>query len=124
MLYAETMETVFLQKYGETGFARRPLPVEMQYAPIYAMAAADVNHDGYLDIVAAGNQSWTRIKFGRYMANHGVVLLGDGKNNFSYVPQTQSGLNVREDVRKIVVLDGSTFIFGANNARPAAYGVR
>jgi hypothetical protein len=124
VLSAETMETVFMQNDGEKGFALRSLPVEMQYAPIYAMAAADVNHDGYRDIVAAGNQSWTRIKFGRYRANHGVVLLGDGKNNFSYVPQTQSGLNVREDVRKIVVLDGSTFIFGANNARPAAYGVR
>jgi len=65
------------------------------------LAKSDINNDGLEDIfvgsakrqpsqifilVLAGNNAWTRIKFGRYKANHGALLLGNGKGNFVYVP--------------------------------------
>jgi len=52
----------------------------------------------------SGNNASTRIKFGRYRANHGVVLLGDGKGNFSYLGQQKSGLSIRNDIRSAAII--------------------
>ena len=71
---------------------------------MYGIATADVNADGKKDILLAGNNSWTRIKFGRYTANHGVVLLGNGKGDFTYATQTESGLSIRGNVRSLQMI--------------------
>jgi hypothetical protein len=118
-LKAETMQTVYLENQGSKGFVPHSLPQEAQYAPIYAIAVADVNHDGKKDILLAGNNTWTRIKFGRYSANHGVVLEGDGKGNFTYVPQIKSGLKLRGNVRNvqpIQINNNTSFLVGVNDA--------
>ena len=117
-LNASMMETVYLENTGDKGFESRPLPVEAQYAPVYGIVAEDVNHDGKKDLILAGNNTWTRIKFGRYKANHGVVLINDGGGKFSYVPQIKSGLNVRENVRSLKLIHagkGEQVIFGIND---------
>jgi hypothetical protein len=123
-LKAEMMQTIYLENKGRQGFMPKKLPEEAQYAPVYAIATLDVNHDGKMDLVLSGNNSWTRIKFGRYRANHGEVFLGDGKGNFTYVPQSKSGLNLREDIRSCqVVFCGKkiNILFGANNAPVQCY---
>ena len=101
VLKAATMQTVYLENKRKGGFVLKRLPSEVQYAPVHSMVIADANHDGNKDIILSGNDSWTRIKFGRYRANHGILLLGDGKGNFTYVPQWKSGLNIRGDVRSV-----------------------
>jgi hypothetical protein len=118
LLKAEFMQTVYLENRGGKGFSLHALPLEAQYAPVYGIVAADINHDGKKDILLAGNNTWTRIKFGRYSANHGILLLGNGKSGFTYVPQWQSGLNLRGDIRTIQPIVSNNkieFLFGANN---------
>lgn len=68
-------------------FVMKPLPMEAQYAIVYAMSSIDPNHDGRQDLVIVGNNSWMRIKFGHLDANHAMLLLGDGKGRFMYVLQ-------------------------------------
>ncbi len=117
------MQSIYLENEGN-GFVVKPLPIEAQYSPVYAIGVADVNHDGNADMILAGNNSWTRIKFGRYRANHGVLLLGDGKGNFTYVPQFKSGLNVRDDIRSMQVIHSKNnlkIIFGANDSFVETY---
>ena len=80
--------TLYLQNEGEKGLAKNHLPLEAQYSPVYSIVAVDINGDEKKDLLLAGNNSWTRIRYGRYSANHGVLLFGDSKGNFSYVPQT------------------------------------
>ena len=83
------------------------------------MAAIDANSDGHKDLVLAGNNSWTRIRFGRYTANHGMLFLGDGKGNFSCSPQWKCGLKIRGDVRSLQAISSGNqtqLIFGINNA--------
>ncbi len=116
--------TLYLQNDGENGFTKKNLPVQSQYAPVYAITTVDANKDGIKDLLLAGNNSWTRIKYGRYSANHGILLLGAGKGNFNYVSQMQSGLNVRGDVRSMLsIKTGKTFdvLFGLNNAPVTRY---
>ena len=118
LLKAEMLSTIYLENNGTKGFKLRSLPVEAQYAPVYALASIDANGDGKKDLVMAGNNSWTRIKYGRFDANHGQLFLGDGKGNFTYTPQWQSGLNIREDVRSLQLISSGKhlqLIFGINN---------
>lgn len=119
LLKAETMQTVYLENQGSKGFVLRPLPIEAQYAPVYAIAATDVNGDGKKDLLLAGDNTWTRIKFGRYSANHGVLLLGDGKGGFTYAPQYRSGLNIRGNVRSLQLIktgESQSIIVGINDS--------
>ena len=68
----------------------------------------------------AGNNSMNRIYLGRQDANHGMVFLGDGKGAFKYLPNSQSGLSIRGDVRSILA-DGHALIFGINNGAVKSY---
>jgi hypothetical protein len=119
VLKTNNLQTVYLENTGKE-FIEKQLPAEAQYAPVYAIASADVNHDGKQDIILAGNNTLTRIKFSRYDASHAMLLLGDGKGNFTYVPQWKSGLNVQGNVRSIEKTDNQ-FIFGINNSKTMSY---
>jgi hypothetical protein len=101
-LKAENMKTLYLENQGDKGFFPHELPIEAQYAPVYGIVMKDLDGDGKKDILLAGNNTWTRIKFGRNCANHGVVLKGDGKGGFRYLPQLESGLQLRGNVRSLV----------------------
>ncbi len=114
VLKAEEMRTVYLENKGKEGFVMHTLPIEAQFSPVYAITSLDANKDGKKDLVLAGNNSWTRIRYGRYDANHGIVLLGDGKGGFTFLPPAQSGLKVRGDVRSIEY-SNNYLLFGINN---------
>lgn len=118
-LQVNTLETLYLEN-TPNGFIKRDLPIEAQYAPIEAIAALDINHDGNRDLVLAGNNTFTRIKFSRYDANHGLVLLGNGKGQFTALSQQASGLNVQGNVRSTCALNHQ-IIFAMNDARPIVY---
>ncbi len=115
MLTATNMETVYLENQGQKGFVLHKLPIEAQFSPVYAIKSVDINGDGKKDLILAGNNSWTRIRYGRYNANHGIVLTGNGKGDFSYMSPVQSGITVRGDVRSLEYLNGLLF-FGINDS--------
>ncbi len=126
ILNVEILSTVYLQNNGDSGFVMKSLPQEVQYAPVYAMASADFNADGKKDIILAGNNAWTRIKFGRYRANHGIMLIGDGNGGFGYTPQYKSGLKLRGDARSmdfIHVGSKDLLMVGMNNAPLVSYSL-
>lgn len=118
ILKSEFMQTLYLENQGTKGFKAHTLPMEAQYAPVTAIVADDFDNDGKKDLLLAGGNTWTRIKFGRYLANHGVLLLGDGKNNFKYASQSQSGLNIKGDIRNLHTINSSKnkrIIVGVND---------
>ncbi len=53
------------------------------------------------DILLAGNFFGSRIQYGRLDANKGLLMLGDGKGNFTEVPNNESGLFINGEVRDI-----------------------
>jgi enediyne biosynthesis protein E4 len=114
-LEADVLSTLYFENKGNK-FEERKLPIEVQFAPIYAIAAMDVDKDGDSDVVMGGNESNVRVRIGKSDANKGLILLNDGKGNFSSLPQRRSGLNVVGDVRSIEWV-GDEIIFGLNNAK-------
>jgi len=115
ILKAVEMRSVYLENKENKSFVLHALPLEAQYAPVYAIASADFNSDGKKDLILGGNNAWTRIRYGRYEASHGTLLAGDGKGNFNFIPPAASGITVRGDVRSIEYISPYLF-FGVNNA--------
>lgn len=118
-LKANCFANVYLENTGN-GFKKHDFPVEVQYSSIHAIEVMDINRDGHLDIILAGNNIYNRIFISANDANHGMVMLGDGKGNFEYLTQNKSGLNVRGDVRSVLVIDDQ-IIFGVNDKSAKAY---
>ncbi|MEM9647673.1 MAG: VCBS repeat-containing protein [Bacteroidota bacterium] len=120
VLEAKNFSTGYLENLGNNQFQFRALPTDAQTAPIYGLLSGDFNHDGKKDILMGGNFFGTRVKYGRYDANKGTLLLGDGAGGFEPVSVASSGLNIDGEVRDIANIelsDGSNLVvFVRNNA--------
>ncbi|WP_026966764.1 VCBS repeat-containing protein [Algoriphagus terrigena] len=96
---------------GSNGkFQSKKLPLQAQFSPVFAATSADLNGDGNLDLLFGGNLFDTKLKFGRYDANHGAVFLGNGAGGFEALSPLQSGLSIKGELRKIDVL-GDRILF-------------
>ena len=115
-LKANHLETTYFEnKRGK--FIARPLPMEAQFSPVYAMTVLDYDKDGNLDMILAGNDSGLKLRLGRVDANYCQLFKGDGKGNFIYIPQLFSGFNARGDIKNIQWLDtpkGKLLLLGVN----------
>jgi hypothetical protein len=98
---AVCFQTSLLINDGHGKFHLQSLPVEAQFSPIYGMLVKDLDDDGKKDIFLAGNFFSVPPQVGRYDANYGCMLKGDGRNNFTYVSPSKSGLFVKGEVRDI-----------------------
>lgn len=96
------------------------LPLQAQYAPIFAMELLDYNGDGKKDLLLGGNISHSRIRMGNYDANYGVLLKGDNKGNFEYIPQAESGICIKGDARSFSMIGDVVFV-GVNGGLMQAY---
>jgi hypothetical protein len=121
-LTAQNLSTIYLENDHNKIFNVKPLSLEAQYAPVNAITVTDINSDGKKDIILAGNTLFTRIKFSRYDANHGMLFYGDGGGNFTYIPQYKSGLNIKGEVRAMCLIDHTLF-FGVNNNKVTSYTI-
>jgi len=57
------------------------------------------------------------------LMNYGLLLQGNGKGDFTYIAQNQSGLDLRGDVKGILQI-GNTLYFGINNQPLEVYRMR
>lgn len=126
-LKAGNFNSVVLENTGAGGFIQHNLPVEAQYAPVYAITIDDFNKDGKKDLILGGNMTHNRIKIGRIDANYGTVFLGTGNCQFEYLPQTVSGINIKgevRDIKKIIVNGEAMYLFGRNNDSIISYTIK
>ena len=123
VLKANFFETCWFENRNGS-FIKHTLPLQASYSPVYAIAIDDFNHDGKADVLLGGNIEKTRIKIGKIDANYGVLLTGDGKGNFNYTSQVNSGLNVRGCVKDIISIQSKNekkVLFSINNNQTATY---
>ncbi|MFD1145203.1 VCBS repeat-containing protein [Larkinella insperata] len=119
-LEANYLKTAYFESNAQGKLQEKPLPMEVQVSPVYALTAFDYDHDGKKDLLVSGNINRARLRFGKSDANYGILLKGNGKGQFSYVPQRQSGFQLKGDVRSILPL-GNTVLFGINQLGIKAY---
>ncbi|OYU67438.1 MAG: RNA-binding protein [Cytophagaceae bacterium BCCC1] len=110
-----TLESVYLKNDKGT-FTIQTLPIQAQFAPIYAIENTDINGDGFLDLILGGNQSKGRVRLGNIDANYVQVFINDKKGNFTY----HSSLGVKGDVRGLKMINNQ-LIVAINNQQARVF---
>ncbi len=122
-LSANTLQTTLWLQTPKGTFQEQTLPVQAQMAPVFTVTSLDFDQDGKKDLLLCGNVNKARLRFGNCNANYGVLLKGDGKGQFQYIPQRKSGFLLRGDVRSVLPL-GNRLLFGINQKPLEAYQLR
>ncbi|MCC7523516.1 MAG: RNA-binding protein, partial [Chitinophagaceae bacterium] len=122
-LKADYLNTTYFEMSSDGKFREKLLPLHAQASPVFTIDTLDFDKDGQKDLLLCGNINQARLRFGKYDANYGVLLKGDGKGNFAYVPQWQSGLRLWGDVRSVLQVN-HTWLFGINNGEIKAYSLQ
>ncbi len=101
VLSAVEMRSCYIENMGNSKFVLKPLPMEAQISPVFGSLANDFNEDGFLDVLLVGNSEAFETYTGPYDASMGTLLLGNGNGDFTYVPQTKSGLYLDHDQKAL-----------------------
>jgi len=99
-----TFKSSYIHNNGNGTFRMKPLPKQLQYSPINTMKVIDYNHDGWPDLLTAGNFYAVGTIQGRYDASYGNLLKNDGKDHFSVVSMDKSGFIVKGQARDLKVI--------------------
>jgi hypothetical protein len=114
----ETMASIWIENLGNGKFKAHPLPTAAQFAPVNAILAKDMDGDGHIDLLLAGNEYQAEISAGRYDASYGQFLKNDGRGSFTSVGAAQTGFIVAGDVKnlqQIVTKNNEQLILAAVN---------
>lgn len=123
VLNVTELKTVIYRNDGNR-FTKIQLPVEAQFAPVFAIETIDYDNDGKMDLILGGNQNTACVRLGVIDANYGQLFRGDGKGNFRYVQQSVSGLKLIGDVKslKMITIKNSRYILaGISNTGIVTY---
>lgn len=104
---------------GKEDFKFEPFPNEVQRSPINSLLYSDFDGDGNKDLLVAGNNYQSEIETTRADSGIGSLLLGDGKGDFTFMPNTETGLYADKDIRHMKVIhtaDGTKVLVVNNNA--------
>ena len=115
-----TASVVAINK-GNGTFEIKKLPTQVQFSNVKAIATADLNGDGNLDLISGGNYFDMKPQFGRLDANQGSVLFGKGDGTFDWVDYKHSGLAVKGMIKSILWTDKNNLLIIRNNDTPKLY---
>ena len=115
---------IFINEGDNKPFLDRPFPYQAQLSVISAIVCDDMDNDGIMEMILAGNFYGFKPEVGRLDANYGQVYQYK-QNKFSYFPPSQSGLSLKGQVRSALIIQDKegdkTYLFGRNNNTLSAY---
>jgi hypothetical protein len=123
----DTFASLYLQNNGNGTFSAAPLPNLAQIAPIRGIIATDVDGDGNLDLIVAGNEYEMEPNTPRLDAGNGVWLKGDGTGHFTPVPPFASGFLTPGHVTGLVLVKtpaGNAVLVANNGDSLQAYAIK
>jgi hypothetical protein len=102
---ADTFASIYLHNDGGGKFTASPLPNLAQISPIKGIVTLDVDGDGHLDVIVAGNLYDTEPNTPRADAGNGLWLKGDGRGQFTPVSPRESGFLAPLDVDGLALIN-------------------
>ena len=124
---AVTSASVIAINEGGGKFTVQNLPPRVQLSCICDITCIDVNKDGNLDLIMAGNNFEFKPQFSRLDAGYGNLLLGDGKLGFEWEDFDTSGFKIRDEVKYLKQFkdkNGKVFVIAAiNNNTPKIFAI-
>ncbi len=114
---AHTLETSLFINNGDGTFTQKELPKAAQFSPTYGLLVKDLDKDGNLDILMGGNLYGVKPEVGRYDANYGLLLKGNGDATFEPILSKESGFFMKGQVRDLATINvkGKELILVAKN---------
>ena len=103
------------------GFMRADCPLPSQMAPVFGLFAGDINRDGHIDLMTAGNFSGVLPFEGNYDASTPSLLTGNGKGQFRspWMPEPALLLDGEmRDIRQIRLANGKECLLISRNNGP------
>jgi hypothetical protein len=101
---ASQFNSLLLRNNGGS-FAIEPLPRLAQAGPVCGITAADIDGNGFLDIIGIGNNYAPRVEYGRDDALSGFVLYNNNGKSFNFSHGTENGFYVDGDAKSLVWMD-------------------
>jgi enediyne biosynthesis protein E4 len=118
VLEVKETRNVLFRNDGRGVFTLEAFPQMAQLSYVFSALADDLNGDHIKDLFMAGNFYGLKPQAGRFDASYGVTLLG-GKNGFSYMRPSESGLFINgevRDIKRVKRASGGYYILvGVNN---------
>lgn len=93
-----TFASSYIENLGKGKFKMVPLANFAQLSSVKSIIVKDVDHDGNLDILIAGNSIYTEVETPRIDGSYGMVMLGDGTGNFSAIHPSKSGFYLTGEI--------------------------
>ncbi|MBN8838003.1 MAG: VCBS repeat-containing protein [Sphingobacteriia bacterium] len=118
------MSSIVAINKGGGHFTIAALPVSVQLSSAKAIVAVDVNNDGFTDLIIGGNEFNFQPQLGRLDANHGQVLINNGKGNFQVLKNSRAGFSLDGMVRDMAILSYKkklALLILQNNETPLLY---
>jgi hypothetical protein len=100
-LKAYSFASAIFENNGDNSFTKHELPYQVQWSTARSIVAEDINEDGIMDLIIAGNMFPVEVETTRADASPGWVLIGKGDFNFEVLYPDESGFFVPGDVRAI-----------------------
>ncbi len=120
-LTCKTSQSVWLENLGNGKFKVHALPLTAQLAPVNSIVASDIDGDGNTDLIVAGNEYQVAFNTGRYDASYGMVMMGNGKGNFTPLNFLKSGLIIDGDVKDMKMINvknkGTVLLVSPNDSK-------
>lgn len=118
-------ETIIAINNGNGVFNIKALPKEVQFSCVCGILCEDVNNDGNIDLVMAGNNFEFKPQFSRLDSNFGSILLNNGDLEFEWQDYKESGFFIKGEVKHLLQFkdnDGRAYIIAAiNNEKPKIF---
>jgi len=88
----------------KTSFTINYLPAMAQTFPILACINKDLNHDGFLDLIVAGDIYNTEVETPRWDAGNGLVLLSNHSDNYIPKMSDHTGLKIDGNCKDLALI--------------------
>lgn len=120
-------ESVIAVNDGKGKFTIKKLPGRVQMSCVCGISCADVNNDGYPDLIMGGNNFAFKPQYSRLDANYGTVLLGNDRLEYEWQDYNRSGFFIREEIKHIQQFkdkNGKRFLIVAiNDNKPKVFAL-
>jgi hypothetical protein len=121
ILKANYFTSCYCRNNGNGKFTLIPLPFMAQLSALNGMVAEDFDGDGNLDVAINTNDFRADLNAGQYDALNGLVLKGDGTDNFVPLSILQSGIFIQGNGKALAALrskSGKLLLAASQNRGP------